>query len=121
MFKRSLAVLLSLLMLFSVVSVAGAEEKATDPTNIYGGLVALDDANDPITFTLFVRDPGMEPAADNPVIKKIQELTGVTVDGKYMDASGKFDLDAANLVAYSHGDYMSLGEKLGSFGFSVKK
>lgn len=51
----------------------------------------------------------------------IAEITGVTVDGKYMDASGKFDLDAANLVAYSHGDYMSLGEKLGSFGFSVKK
>ena len=84
MFKRSLAVLLSLLMLFSVVSVAGAEEKATDPTNIYGGLVALDDANDPITFTLFVRDPGMEPAADNPVIKKIQELTGITIDFEFL-------------------------------------
>ncbi len=51
----------------------------------------------------------------------LAEIIGVTVDGKYMDASGKFDLDAANLVAYSHGDYMSLGEKLGSFGFSVKK
>lgn len=51
----------------------------------------------------------------------LAEIIGVTVDGKYMDAGGKFDLDAANLVAYSHGDYMSLGEKLGSFGFSVKK
>lgn len=51
----------------------------------------------------------------------LAEIIGVTVDGKYMDANGKFDLDAANLVAYSHGDYMSLGEKLGSFGFSVKK
>ncbi|MBO4324620.1 MAG: flavin reductase family protein [Lachnospiraceae bacterium] len=51
----------------------------------------------------------------------IAEIIGVTVDGKYMDGDGKFDLDAANLVAYSHGDYMSLGDKLGSFGFSVKK
>ena len=51
----------------------------------------------------------------------IAEIVGVTVDGKYMDCDGKFDLAAADLVAYSHGDYMSLGEKLGSFGFSVKK
>ena len=51
----------------------------------------------------------------------IAEIIGVTVDGKYMDGDGKFDLDAANLVAYSHGDYMLLGDKLGSFGFSVKK
>ena len=51
----------------------------------------------------------------------IAEIVGVTVDGKYMDLDGKFDLAAADLVAYSHGDYMSLGEKLGSFGFSVKK
>ena len=51
----------------------------------------------------------------------IAEIIGVTVDGKYMDGDGKFDLAAADLVAYSHGDYMSLGDKLGSFGFSVKK
>ena len=34
---------------------------------------------------------------------------------------GKFDLDAADLIAYSHGEYFTLGEKLGKFGFSVKK
>ena len=83
MSKRLLSIVLSLVMLFSLVSVAGGEA-AKDPNNAYGGLVALDDANDPITFTIFVRDPGMEPAADNPVLKKITELTGVTIKFEFL-------------------------------------
>lgn len=51
----------------------------------------------------------------------IAEVTGVTVDEKYMTESGKFELNSANLVAYSHGEYFELGEKLGKFGYSVKK
>lgn len=51
----------------------------------------------------------------------IAEVVGVTVDEAYMDEKGKFDLDATGLVAYSHGEYFALGEKLGKFGFSVKK
>ena len=51
----------------------------------------------------------------------IAEVTGVTVDDKYMDEKGRFDLKAANLMAYSHGEYFALGKKLGRFGYSVKK
>ena len=51
----------------------------------------------------------------------IAEVAGVTVDDKYMDEKGRFDLKAANLMAYSHGEYFSLGKKLGQFGYSVKK
>ena len=51
----------------------------------------------------------------------IAEVVGVTVDDSYMDENGKFDLAATGLVAYSHGEYFSLGEKLGKFGYSVKK
>ncbi len=51
----------------------------------------------------------------------IAEVAGVTVDDKYMDEKGRFDLKAANLMAYSHGEYFSLGKKLGRFGYSVKK
>ncbi len=51
----------------------------------------------------------------------IAEVVGVTVDEKYMDENGKFDLSKADLMAYSHGEYFSLGEKLGSFGYSVRK
>ena len=46
---------------------------------------------------------------------------GVTVDEKYMNETGKFELSKSGLVSYSHGEYFLLGEKVGSFGYSVKK
>lgn len=51
----------------------------------------------------------------------VAEVVGVTVSEEYMDEKGKFHLNDTELVAYSHGEYFSLGEKLGSFGYSVKK
>lgn len=51
----------------------------------------------------------------------IAEVVSVTVDDKYMNADGKFELNDTGLVAYSHGEYFELGEKLGKFGYSVKK
>ena len=51
----------------------------------------------------------------------LAEVTAVVVDDKYMDESGKFDLNAADLITYSHGQYYTLGENVGKFGFSVKK
>ena len=51
----------------------------------------------------------------------IATVMGVTVDDKYMDEKGAFKLDETGLMAYSHGEYFALGEKLGSFGYSVKK
>ncbi len=51
----------------------------------------------------------------------VAEVVSITVDGQYMDESGKFRLNDAGLAAYSHGEYFELGKKLGSFGYSVKK
>lgn len=51
----------------------------------------------------------------------IAEVVAVTVDDKYMNESGRFELNSSGLVAYSHGEYFELGKKLGTFGFSVKK
>ena len=34
---------------------------------------------------------------------------------------GKFELNSSGLMVYSHGDYFTLGESLGSFGYSVRK
>lgn len=51
----------------------------------------------------------------------IAEVTGVQVDDKYMDETGRFDLNASDLMAYSHGEYFTLGEKLGKFGYTVAK
>ena len=51
----------------------------------------------------------------------IAEVVGVMVDDKYMEGSGKFELNDSKLVAYSHGEYFGLGQKIGKFGYSVKK
>ncbi len=51
----------------------------------------------------------------------IATVAGVTVNDKYMDERGRFDLGAADLMAYNHGEYFALGKKLGKFGYSVKK
>jgi len=51
----------------------------------------------------------------------VAEIVAVNVSEEYMDEKGKFHLNDTELVAYSHGEYFSLGEKLGSFGYSVKK
>lgn len=52
----------------------------------------------------------------------IAEVVGVLADERYMDHStGRFDLDRAGLMSYSHGGYFAQGDKLGTFGFSVKK
>lgn len=74
--------------------------------------------------------------AESPVniecrVEKIEELgshhmflarvTAVQTDEKYMDEKGKFQLNRAGLLAYSHGEYLALGARLGTFGSSVAK
>lgn len=51
----------------------------------------------------------------------LAEVVGVQVSERFLDDTGKFELNATDLVAYSHGEYFVLGEKLGKFGYSVKK
>ncbi|MDO5775195.1 MAG: flavin reductase family protein [Eubacteriales bacterium] len=51
----------------------------------------------------------------------IADVVCVDADEAYLDDKGSFRLDKAKLISYSHGDYMSLGDKLGSFGYSVRK
>lgn len=51
----------------------------------------------------------------------IAEVVNVTVDDRYMDENNKFNLNDSDLVAYSHGEYFTLGEKIGTFGYSVRK
>lgn len=51
----------------------------------------------------------------------IAEVLGVHVDGKYLNDTGKFQLNKAEPIVYSHGEYYGLGEMMGTFGYSVKK
>ncbi len=83
---------------------AEAQATVVDGITNYGGLVPMKDANDPITFTYFVRDTGVAPADDNPVLNKIQELTGVTLKFEYLVG----DLDQKLGVMMAGGDYPDL-------------
>ncbi len=90
-----------------------------------------------LKLTPFVSDHMKTPAiAESPVniYCKVDEIKplgshdmfiatvkGVTVDDRYMNDKNVFKLDEAHLMAYSHGEYFALGDKLGSFGYSVKK
>lgn len=51
----------------------------------------------------------------------IAEVVAVQASKKYADENGKFDLTKADPICYSHGEYYAMGEKLGSFGYSVRK
>ncbi|MCD7956846.1 MAG: flavin reductase family protein [Lachnospiraceae bacterium] len=51
----------------------------------------------------------------------LSEVLGVDVDSRYLDDKGRLRLNDADLCVYSHGSYYSLGENIGSFGFSVRK
>lgn len=49
------------------------------------------------------------------------DVVNVAADPKYIDKSGRFDMRAAGLISYCHGEYFSLGKVLGFFGWSVSK
>jgi flavin reductase (DIM6/NTAB) family NADH-FMN oxidoreductase RutF len=52
----------------------------------------------------------------------IADVVNVKADDKFINIeTGKFDLDKALPIAYLHGQYTSLGDKIGKFGWSVEK
>lgn len=51
----------------------------------------------------------------------LAEVLAVNADEKYFDETGRFCLEKCDLITYSHGQYYTLGENIGKFGFSVKK
>ncbi len=51
----------------------------------------------------------------------LAEVVSVHVDEKYLDKNQKFHLSDSSPIVYSHGEYYGLGDRIGSFGYSVKK
>ena len=51
----------------------------------------------------------------------IADVVAIDADEKYIDEKGAFDISKCDLIAYSNGNYYSLGKKIGKFGYSVKK
>ena len=81
----------------------------------------------------FVKAPmiGESPVSVECRVKEVLELgshhmfladvLAVHADEEYMDEKNKFQLNKSNLLVYSHGEYLGLGIKVGTFGYSVKK
>lgn len=51
----------------------------------------------------------------------IANVTAVHADEAYLNEQNKFELNNTGLLAYSHGEYLGLGKKLGTFGYSIRK
>ncbi len=51
----------------------------------------------------------------------LADVVSVSVDAAYLDEKGRFHLDEASPICYSHGRYFTLGEAVGKFGYSVDK
>ncbi len=52
----------------------------------------------------------------------LAEVVNIQAEESLIDPdTGKFDLDRARLLVYAHGQYHSMGPKIGKFGWSVEK
>lgn len=51
----------------------------------------------------------------------LANVTAVHADEAYINEQNKFELNNTGLLAYSHGEYLGLGKKLGTFGYSIRK
>ena len=49
------------------------------------------------------------------------DIVAVDVAEDLIDSRGRLELEKAGLIAYCHGEYFALGDKLGKFGYTVKK
>ncbi len=51
----------------------------------------------------------------------IADIVSVSCHEDILDSEGKMHFECADLLAYAHGEYYSLGERVGRFGFSTDK
>lgn len=51
----------------------------------------------------------------------IADIVSVSCKDEIIDGEGKMHFEKADLLAYAHGEYYALGERLGRFGFSTDK
>ncbi len=52
----------------------------------------------------------------------LAKVVNIQADDQYVDdKTGAFDMQAAELIAYSHGHYYKLGDRIGKFGWTVQK
>jgi putative aldouronate transport system substrate-binding protein len=134
MLRTVLSMLLMVTMLLSVAACGGTPQSQSESTpadqaakttdagtadstpaavekDAETGLTPMADRT-PFEFSMFIRDPGQAPAPNNPVLKKITELTGVTVKWEFLVG----DLNEKVGVMLASGEYPDV-----MFGAEAKK
>ena len=71
----------------------------------------------PVSFSCKVRQ--IIPLGSHDLF--LAEIVAIEAEEGLFDEKGRLALEKAGLFAYAHGEYFSLGDKIGSFGFSVRK
>ena len=51
----------------------------------------------------------------------LADVLAVHAEEAYIDEKNKFQLNQAKPLVYSHGEYLGVGKKLGTFGYSIRK
>ncbi len=51
----------------------------------------------------------------------VADIVGMDVAESCINKNGKLEIEKCNLLAFAHGEYFTLGKKVGSFGYSVRK
>lgn len=122
--KKTLAMLLAVVMLFAVLAACAppVDSSSGTPEPTTAGKVAdkpeatkpAEDKLKPITFTMFVAGPGEAPPADNKVVKKLQEITGVTIDYEFL--VGDMEQKVGIMIAsQDYPDLIGAGQARGRF------
>lgn len=83
---------------------ASGEKTASDETTAADKTEETKPALEPITFTMFSGDQAQAPSEDNPVVKKVRELTGVTIEFEFLVG----DLFQKMGIIIASGDYPDL-------------
>ncbi|HOA54702.1 MAG: extracellular solute-binding protein [Acetivibrionales bacterium] len=124
---KFLALLLVAVMVFSVITACTKKGDPDQPGGDQpggtvtepGGTTTPDEKPaeqklEPITFTMFVAGPGEAPPKDNKIVKKLQEITGVTIDFEFLVG----DMEQKVGIMIASGDYPDLigaGQARGRF------
>lgn len=121
---RIFALILAVLMLAAVFSACKSVSDSPAPggsSPAPGGSSSTPGAEsekpavkDPITFTMFVAGPGEAPAKDNKIIKKIEELTGVTIEFEFL--VGDMEQKVGVMIAGGeYPDFIGAGQARGRY------
>ncbi len=100
---------------------SGRDENKLEKTGL--SVIACEDTGCPIIedspLSLVCKLTEIVPLGSHDMF--LADILSVYVGERFIDKANALHLDKANLVAFSHGAYYKLGDKLGTFGFSVKK